>query len=71
MSDQQLQRGIVELVKARRIPGLSAFDVEAHNGVVVIHGSVPSEFSRWACRECCRHVTGVRRVVDELRVGSA
>jgi osmotically-inducible protein OsmY len=68
MSDNQIQHGIVELLKARQIDGVWDFQVETHNGVAFIRGRVSSAYAKQACYECCRRVTGVVKVVDQLRM---
>ena len=71
MTDNRITRGIQELLKQRRIDGLGPIKVETHCGIVWIRGRVTSEFARRACYECCRRVTGVRRVIDELQMVAA
>jgi osmotically-inducible protein OsmY len=68
MSDRQLERGIVEFLKTRRLDPVRPFHVEARDGVVTVRGAVATGFAKRACYECCRHVAGVRRVVDEVEV---
>jgi osmotically-inducible protein OsmY len=64
MSDRNLERGIVEYLKTRRIGGLTIWDVHAENGVATVRGRADSPFAKRVCWECCRHVSGVRWVVD-------
>ncbi|MGE3315716.1 MAG: BON domain-containing protein [Planctomycetaceae bacterium] len=68
MSDSQVEHGIRELLKARRISGLQWFEVESRHGVATIRACVNSEFSHRTCYECCRHMPGVRYVVDRIEV---
>jgi len=69
MCDRNLERGIVELLKARHIGGLTIWDVHAQDGIATIRGRAESPFAKRVCRECCRHVTGVRSVVDLIELG--
>ena len=39
---------------------------EVEGGIVTLRGRVPSERDRSLCTDCCRHVPGVLRVIDEL-----
>jgi osmotically-inducible protein OsmY len=64
MSDRKIERGIQEYLKARRIGGLIVWDVRAENGIATVRGRAESGFAKRACWECCRHVTGVRAVID-------
>ncbi len=68
MSDYQVEHGIRELLRARRISGLRWFEVESRQGIATIRAQVNSEFSHRTCYECCRHVPGVRYVVDHIEV---
>jgi len=68
MSNQRLRRGILEYLKKRQLPSVLSVDVETEDGVATLRGVVTSPYARWACRECCRHVTGVIRVIDELQI---
>jgi osmotically-inducible protein OsmY len=45
-------------------------DIEVAGGTVTVRGEVPDLHQHWRCVECCRHVAGVRAVVDELVVAS-
>ncbi|MEX0716386.1 MAG: BON domain-containing protein [Planctomycetaceae bacterium] len=68
MSDEHLTHGVRELLKLRHIPGLDVADVWAEEGVVHVRGAAHSDFAKRTCYECCRHVTGVRGVVDEVHL---
>jgi hypothetical protein len=71
MSDRKIERGILEYLKRRRICGLTIWEVHAENGVATVRGRAFSKFAKRVCNECCRHVTGVRAVIDfvELAAG--
>jgi osmotically-inducible protein OsmY len=69
VSDRSLERGILELLKARHIGGLTIWEVHAHEGIATVRGRAESPFAKRACRECCRHVTGVRGVIDQIELG--
>jgi osmotically-inducible protein OsmY len=69
MSDRVLERGIVELLKARHIGGLTIWEVHAQDGIATVRGRAESPFAKRVCRECCRHVTGVRGVIDLIELG--
>jgi len=64
MSDRKIERGIQEYLKARQIGGLTVWDIQAENGIATVRGRAESVYAKRACWECCRHVTGVRAVID-------
>jgi hypothetical protein len=51
-----------------RAPDCDLIAVEAIGGTVILHGHVPSPHAKWVCLQCCRHVAGVRHVIDELTI---
>ncbi|MBS0266828.1 MAG: BON domain-containing protein [Planctomycetes bacterium] len=54
-----------------RLPGLKGeIFVTVVGGSAVIRGSVLSLIDKNRCIECCRHVPGVRKVVDDLLVSA-
>lgn len=71
MSDQNIERGILEFVKSRRIPGLTLREVHVERGIAVVRGNADTTFAKRACWECCRRVTGVRAVVDLVDLAAA
>jgi osmotically-inducible protein OsmY len=71
MSDQNIERGIVEFLKVRHIDGLAIQNVHVERGVAVVRGSAATPFAKRVCHECCRRVTGVRAVVDLVDLAAA
>lgn len=51
-----------------RIPDLQRIHVTAFGSTVVIRGQLRSPNEKRLSLECCRHVPGVIRVIDELIV---
>ena len=51
-----------------RIPDLCGVHVTVVGNTAVLRGKVRSLHEKRLCLECCRHVPGVMRVVDELIV---
>ena len=47
----------------------SDIDVDTKNNVVTLSGTVPTEVSRAAALRMARETKGVKRVVDNLRIG--
>ena len=64
MSDERIQQGILEFVRARHIAGLTLTEVHADHGIATVRGKATTSFAKRVCWECCRRVTGVRGVVD-------
>jgi hypothetical protein len=71
MSDQNIERGIVEFLKQRQIAGLIVGNVRVDRGTATVCGCAATVFAKRACWECCRRVTGVRSVVDLVEVRAA
>ncbi len=71
MSDRNIERGIVEYLKSRRISGLTVWEVHSEHGIATVRGTAQSTFAKHVCRECCRRVTGVRAVVDLVELTAA
>lgn len=66
--EEELQRRIKILWHSRGISGADGLEAIVSGSTVTVRGEVPSQHERWRCLECCRHVPGVRNVVDELIV---
>ena len=64
-------RRIVNLLWQRGGPWLANVDVRFHRGTATLFGTVRSFHEQQLCIVCCRHVPGVHRVVDELKVDYA
>ncbi len=70
MSDERIERGILEFVKARHIAGLTLSEVHADDGIATIRGWAATAFAKHMCWECCRRVTGVRAVVNLVQLSA-
>ena len=69
--DMELEHRLVSFLQERHVLENGSLEVEAHGGVVVVGGRVPSPHAKWLCIGCCRHVAGVIKLVDEIEVSSA
>jgi hypothetical protein len=58
----------MNLLWQRGGPWLAEVDVRFDRGIATLSGTVRSFHERQLCFVCCRHVPGVHRVVDELKV---
>ncbi len=70
MSDERIEQGILEFVKARHIAGLTLTEVHADHGVATVRGRAATTLAKRVCWECCRRVTGVRYVVDLVELSA-
>ena len=50
------------------ITGSEGVEVRVCSGTVVLHGEVTTSAAKYQVAECCRHIPGVRDVVDALSV---
>lgn len=55
----------------RGICGAEQVAVKTAGGTVILCGELASRQDKWRCLECCRHVAGVIRVIDQLQISSA
>jgi osmotically-inducible protein OsmY len=64
--DIDLEHRLVNFLHARHVPGRRSVDFNVRGGTVVVSGPLDSARAKWLCVECCRHVAGVIRLVDEV-----
>lgn len=64
--DDDLRTRLVNFLHSRRVPGRELVRLNVHSGTVVVRGPLQSAHAKWLCIECCRHVAGVIKLVDEL-----
>ena len=67
-ADRDLEQRVLKFIAGRYVSGVRYVNVQAEAGTVTLRGNVPSYHTRQLCLECCRHVAGVVRVVDRLKV---
>lgn len=68
MQDEDLEHRLVNFLYERDVPERRTVQLDVHGGTVVVSGRLRSRHSKWLCIECCRHVAGVIKLVDELEV---
>ena len=66
--DVDLAHRLVNILHGRNVPGREAVQVDVRGGTVVVSGRLHSKHAKWLCIECCRHVAGVIKLVDEVDV---
>ena len=67
-ADEDLRRRIVNSLDAHGVSEANSLVVESNDGLVVVRGRLPSSQAKRQCVECCRHVAGVLKLVEELQV---
>ena len=67
--ESSLKRRVRLFLQSRSIPGVEGIKVEADGNTVTLHGVLPSSNAKRVCLECCRHVAGVIRLIDDVVVG--
>jgi len=64
---QDLQWRIAACLR-ERIPDFPGIHIAACGSTALLRGDVRTSAEKQLCLDCCRHVPGVMRVVDELTV---
>lgn len=65
--DDELRQHVAEFLASRGLRW-KRLQVTVSSGVVVVDGRATSERDKRLCLECCRHVAGVVRVIDQIQV---
>lgn len=66
--DQELAKRVIASLANHRPPGATKLRIHAKACQIVISGKVMSEHDKWLSLQCCQHVAGVVRVIDQLVV---
>jgi osmotically-inducible protein OsmY len=67
-TETELRNRVLRFLQMKRVPGLERVSADVEGGTVRLHGQVSSFQERALFLECCRHVSGVLKVHDELSV---
>lgn len=67
-NDHELAQRIANFLLARNIEGLENVGINVTGGVVTLSGKLPTAHDKFLCVECCRHVAGVVRLNDKLKI---
>ncbi len=65
--DGDLKRRIELFLQQKGVSSLPRLSIEVQGSHVVLQGTVRSFYERQLCL-CCRHVAGVTRLIDDLKV---
>jgi len=68
--DENLEHRLVNFLYGRHVPERESVQLDVHGGTVVVRGRLHSRHAKWLCIECCRHVAGVIKLVDKIKVES-
>ena len=68
LTTEEVKRRILNLLWQRGGPWLANVDVDFDGATATLVGTVRTFYERQLCFVCCRHVPGVRRVIDQLKV---
>ena len=66
-TSSDLQRRIMLFLSQRGVSSVRRLNIEVSGGTVTLQGTVCSFYERQLCH-CCKHVAGVLKLVDELKV---
>ena len=67
-ADLDLKERVKIFLHQHHVPSLRHVAISVDNGVVRLHGRVRSFYEKQLCLSCCKHVAGVIKVVDDIRV---
>ena len=70
-SDMELQRDVLDELKWDPAVNATKIRVEAKDGLVMLAGYVESFAEKWAADSAAKRVSGVKALVDEIRVEPA
>jgi osmotically-inducible protein OsmY len=66
-NESDLKRRVSACLKTR-LPRLEGIEVTVMGNTVILRGALLSAEEKRHCYECCRHVPGVMRVMEEIVV---
>jgi len=67
-SDRALEDRVMRFLEAKHVPALRYLEVKAQAGIVTLTGRVYTFYEKQLCNQCCRRVSGVRQLVNEVDV---
>ena len=71
IDDVSITAAVKTKLAAEKVSTLTKVDVDTNMGVVTLNGTVDSETTKAHATELARQVSGVRSVVNNLKVGSS
>jgi osmotically-inducible protein OsmY len=67
-TNDELARRVKIFLSSRHQPSFRHLHIEANSGTVTVRGRVNSFYEKQLTYQCCRHVAGVFKIVDEIDV---
>ena len=67
-SDRDLEHRVICFLETKHVPVFRHLEVRAQAGVVTLTGRVFTFYEKQLCTQCCRHVTGVRQLINAVEV---
>jgi osmotically-inducible protein OsmY len=65
--DRELEQQLTSRLQDRQVP-VHLVEVEAHDGIVTMRGTLRSFYQRQQCIHCGMNLVGVERLIDALEV---
>lgn len=66
--DAELEQRICSFLHQREVSHCGSLRLRSRGGTVVVSGKLCSRHAKWLCMECCRHVAGVIKIVDQVKI---
>jgi hypothetical protein len=66
-----LESRVVRSLYAHGVSMAESLEVKVNGGRVRVRGHLPDQHAKWLCLECCRHVAGVIKLIDQVEVGTS
>jgi len=63
-----LESRVVRSLYAHGVSMAESLEVKVSGGRVRVRGHLPDQHAKWLCLECCRHVAGVIKLIDQVEV---
>ncbi len=70
-SNDELKRRLNNALHACGASQAGDVEIEAAGGIVVLRGRLPAAADKRQFLECCRHVPGVLRLIDQVQCDAA
>jgi osmotically-inducible protein OsmY len=68
VSNDELARRVKIFLSSRHQPSFRHLHIDASGGTVTLRGRVSSFYEKQLSYQCCRHVAGVFKIIDQVDV---
>ena len=69
VADDELEAQLRTMLAIRHLPSLNRISIRVVDATVFLAGTVMTYFERNVCEECCRQISGVASVCNDIQVG--